>query len=101
MRILKAHANNANTVQDPMSMSDWNESQDANKHYETVPAIYADEIPPFDITITFRNEYGQGAKMAIYGVEILNEGMGLSIDDLTTEKACTFIARAIENISPM
>lgn len=61
--------------------------------------IFSDEIPPFDITINFLNEYGQAAKMTIYGVEILNEGMGMSIDDITTEKACTFIARNLEEMS--
>lgn len=59
---------------------------------------YSDEIPPFDITINFLNEYGQSAVMTIFGVEILNEGMGMSIDDITTEKACTFIARGIEDM---
>lgn len=61
--------------------------------------IFSDEIPPFDISINFLNEYGQAAKMTIYGVEILNEGMGMSIDDITTEKACTFIARNLEEMS--
>lgn len=36
--------------------------------------------------------------MTLYGVEILNEGMGMSIDDMTTEKACTFIARDIQEL---
>jgi hypothetical protein len=65
----------------------------------TTPS-YSDEIPPFDITINFLNEYGQSARMVLYGVEILNEGMGMSIDDITTEKACTFIARAIDEMKP-
>lgn len=59
---------------------------------------FSDEIPPFDITINFLNEYGQSATMTIYGVEILNEGMGMSIDDITTEKACTFIARDLDEM---
>lgn len=63
-------------------------------------ANYIDEIPPFDITINFLNEYGQASTMEIYGVEILNEGMGLSVDDLTSEKACTFIARNIVEMRP-
>lgn len=62
---------------------------------------YSDEIPPFDITINFLNEYGQAAVMTIFGVEILNEGMGMSVDDLTTEKACTFIARDIDEMASM
>jgi hypothetical protein len=63
--------------------------------------VFSDEIPPFDISINFLNEYGQAAKMTIFGVEILNEGMGMSIDDITTEKACTFIARNLEDMSAM
>lgn len=61
-------------------------------------AYYADELPPFDVTISFQNEYGQKSVMVIYGVEILNEGMGFSIDSITSEKACTFVARALEGM---
>lgn len=61
--------------------------------------VYSDEIPPFNVTINFLNEYGQSTVMTIYGVEILNEGMGMSIDDITTEKACTFIARGISDMA--
>lgn len=63
-------------------------------------ANYIDEIPPFDITINFLNEYGQASTMELYGVEIMNEGMGLSVDDLTSEKACTFIARNVVEMRP-
>lgn len=59
---------------------------------------YSDEIPPFDITITFMNEYGQSSEMSIYGVELTNEGMGLSIDDITTEKASSFVARGLSDM---
>ena len=58
--------------------------------------VYADEILPFDITITFANEYGQRAVLVIYGVELLNEGCGYSIDSVTSEKAYTFVARRID-----
>ena len=63
--------------------------------------VYADEIPPFDITISFANEYGQKAKLVIYGVEILNEGSGFSIDNVTSEKACTFVARRVDYMRPV
>ena len=59
---------------------------------------YADEIPPFDITISFLNEYGSASSMTIYGVELTNEGMGLSVDDITTEKAMSFVARSIDDM---
>lgn len=58
--------------------------------------VYADEILPFDITITMANEYGQRAILVIYGVELLNEGSGYSIDSVTTEKAYTFVARRVD-----
>lgn len=72
-------------------VSDWQTKKRAN---------FIDEIPPFDITVNFLNEYGKAAKLEIYGVEILNEGMGMSIDDITTEKACTFIARNVVEMTP-
>lgn len=64
-------------------------------------AVYVDEIPPFDVTITFANEYGQVAVMSIIGVEILNEGSGMSIDDIVTERAMTYVARQIKHIRPL
>ena len=63
--------------------------------------VYADEIPPFDITISFANEYGQKARLVIYAVELLNEASGFSIDNVTSEKACTFVARRVEYMRPV
>lgn len=59
---------------------------------------YSDEIPPFDITISFLNEYGQSSEMRLYGVEILNEGSGFSIDDITSQKSCSFVARGMDDM---
>lgn len=61
---------------------------------------YADQVPPFDITITFANEYGQAAVKSIYGVELLNEGSGASMDDLVMEETMTFVAREIGPMIP-
>ena len=63
--------------------------------------VYADEILPFDITISFANEYGQRAVVVIYSVEILNEGSGFSTDIVGSEKACTFVARSVEYMRPV
>lgn len=63
--------------------------------------VYADEIPPFDITISFANEYGQKAVIVLYAVEILNESSGFSIDNVSSEKACTFVARKVEYMKPV
>lgn len=56
---------------------------------------YADQIPPFDITITFANEYGQAAVRSIFGVELLNEGSGASMDDIVIEETMTYVAREL------
>lgn len=56
---------------------------------------YPDQVLPFDVVITASNEYGAVARMMIHGVEILNIGSSLSINDITTDEACTYIATAI------
>ena len=62
---------------------------------------FADQIPPFDITLAAANEYGALAVMRIYGAEILNEGSGVSIDDIVTETQSTYIARSLVPWSPI
>lgn len=58
--------------------------------------ILSDELPPFDITITFANEYGNKAKLAIYGVQLVNEGQVMSINDIYTENTYQFTALDID-----
>lgn len=57
--------------------------------------MYADMLPPFDVTLTFANEYGQSAFQKIYDLDILNEGSGVSVDSIVMERQMTFIARRI------
>ena len=57
---------------------------------------YSDQILPFDITLAGASEYGKATAMKIFGVEILNEGSGVSIDDAVTEMQATFVARFVE-----
>ncbi len=59
---------------------------------EALPA-FSDQILPFDITLAGTNENGAATCMKIFGVEILNEGSGVSIDDAVTEMQATFGAR--------
>ena len=56
---------------------------------------FSDQILPFDITIACANEYGAGASAKLFGVEILNEGFGTSIDDTVIEQQATFVAQTI------
>ena len=62
---------------------------------------YSDQIPPFTITLTGMNEYGNVNVMHILGVELINEGSGVSIDDIVTETQMTFVARAILGWRPL
>jgi hypothetical protein len=57
---------------------------------------FSDQILPFDITLAGANEMGAATCMRIFGVEILNEGSGVSIDDAVTEMQATFVARYVD-----
>jgi hypothetical protein len=63
---------------------------------EEVAPWYSDQVLPFDVTLAGANEYGAMACAKIFGLEILNEGSGVSIDDAVTEMQATFVARAVE-----
>jgi hypothetical protein len=55
-----------------------------------------DQLPPVDFSIAFANEYGAISRMHIYGVEFVNEGQTLSIQDLLTENVVQYVARDID-----
>lgn len=76
-----------------------------NKHivHQLLDSIYGpnhrvvtDEMPPFDITITFANESGQRSILSIYGVEIVNEGQTMSVEDMITENVMNYVAKGID-----
>lgn len=58
-------------------------------------AFFSDQVLPFDVTLAAANEYGALAVMRIYGCEILNEGYGVSIDDIVSEQQMSYVARTI------
>ena len=62
---------------------------------------YVDQLPPFDVAIIAVNEYGKAAQMRLYGLEILNEGSGFSIDDIVIENQMTWVGRSIFPWQPM
>jgi hypothetical protein len=59
-------------------------------------APLGDMLPPFDVVLSFFNEYGLAAKMKIYGITIVDEGQTMSVDDLITEQTYTYMARGIQ-----
>lgn len=91
---------NANsTTAANIAPSSVSSAKGASDVVEAIP-YYADQMPPFDVTITYANEYGQAAVKRIYGVELLNEGSGASMDDIVIEETMTFVAREVGPMVP-
>lgn len=59
-------------------------------------SVLMDQLPPFDILISFANEYGSVSRMGIYGVEFVNEGQVMSVEDMITENTVNYVARDID-----
>ena len=68
---------------------------DPGADQQKVNAWLADQLWPFDVTLVGANEYGARTQMRIMGLEILNEGSGVSIDDMVLEQQMTYVARHI------
>lgn len=85
--------NETNDLTDVLVSGD--KDSDVYQWKQNARAWYHDQVPPFDIILSAVNEYGYAAKMEIRGVEILNCGSGVSVDDITTDESCTWVARAI------
>ena len=56
---------------------------------------YPDQIMPFSVVITAANEYGHTAAMSINGIEIMNCGTGMSVDDISIDESCTFVCTGV------
>lgn len=54
------------------------------------------QLPPFDVTVFFENEYGHQSYMRIYGIEISDEGQTHTINDIYTENQMQYVARDID-----
>ena len=72
----------------------WLEKEDKGK----VHAL-SDELPPINITIAMANEYGDKARLALYGVTFVNEGQVMSIEDFYTENTYEFFALDIDYVN--
>lgn len=74
-------------------MEEYLDAYKINAHF------LVDELPPINITISFANEYGNKARLALYGVTFINEGQVMSINDLYTENTFQFFATDIDYLS--
>lgn len=59
-----------------------------------------DQLPPLNLAIYFGSESGQNSKMFIWGVEFMNEGQVMSIQDLITENSVNYVAQDISRMRP-
>ena len=69
----------------------------------TIDSLYnqkvtMDMMPPFDIYINAKNEYGQWARQMIYGVVVCDEGQVMSVEDIIIENTMTYKAMNIKPI---
>ncbi|RLF63246.1 MAG: hypothetical protein DRN30_06845 [Thermoplasmata archaeon] len=87
-------------VNDFANLITTGETGEAQSPRQWMVPYYTDQIPPFEIVLTAANEYGHVGSMAVIGCEILNEGCGMSIDDIVTEEHYTFVAREIKHWKP-
>ena len=85
---------NGTSITDTISQLDNTAITDLNSEW-ALPS-YSDQVLPFNVTLAGANEYGAMCASKILGIEILNEGSGISVDDAVTESQATFVARAIE-----
>ena len=70
-----------------------------NSNYKTNESILVDELPPFDVTISLANEYGAASRLAVYGIQLVNEGQVMSVNDIYTENTYQYVARSIEYLN--
>lgn len=67
------------------------------KGYDMFPtSATAAHLPPLHISILGVNEAGNAVNMTLFGVEFLNDGTVLSIQDLITENTINFVAQDID-----
>lgn len=58
-------------------------------------AQYLDQLMPISISLIGANEYGSMMSMHILGIEFLNNGSMVSIDNMVTDESATFVATDI------
>lgn len=74
------------------------DNQEKDGNYITYSLM--DEMPPFNINITFQNEYGQKSAIIIENVVIVDEGQVMSIEDMITENTMSYVATDIKVMKP-
>lgn len=67
---------------------------------ENAFSLLGDQMAPFDVNIVFQNELGDLSQMTIYGIQLVDEGQVMSINDIYTESTHSYVARDIDVMYP-
>ena len=58
--------------------------------------VLMDMMPPFDIYINAKNEYGKESRMIIYGITVTDEGQVMSVEDIIIENTISYKAMGLK-----
>ena len=62
---------------------------------------YADQLPPFDVTISMTNEVGASSVAAVRQIYVVSQGSGWSTHDLESDQVYSYIARYYEPLTSL
>jgi hypothetical protein len=65
------------------------------------PLRYADQIPPFDVTISMANESGFASSAALRFITIVSQATGWSMNEQESDQVYQYIARYYEPLTPV
>ena len=74
---------------------------------DPMSALVPDQLPPFDITVTYWSEVPglagtfEGSYLQLFGVEIVDEGQSQGINDVYVENTMQYVARYITHMIPV
>lgn len=60
-----------------------------------------DQLPPFNITMLFTNEYGYASKRTLLGVKFVTDGVVYSIQDMMVEQTLSWMALDFTPLVPL
>lgn len=70
---------------------------DASMNRELIPSsTLIDQLPPLNCSILGVNEAGNAVHVMLYGLEFINDGAVLSVQDILTENTSTFVCQDID-----
>lgn len=63
--------------------------------------VLADELPPFDISIIFINEFGEASYTLLEGVTLLDCGITYSLENVTLMENYSYMAKNLVPLQPL